>query len=122
MQKVFCLSWVTYECTQVTPSSEFLSTTVRQTAAPSAVMGISRPDGKVLSTRYLGMLRSSRVVVDGTIRGYEEPSGQESGNLPNLGSGVTYIAGGACRERLSRLRSSTTLRALAEALRCRRRS
>src|ERR1039458_7149122 len=52
MQKVFCLSSLTYECTQVTPSSALPSTTDPHTETPSSEMGMSRPSGKILSTMY----------------------------------------------------------------------
>src|SRR2546430_17307176 len=50
MQKVFLWSSVTYECTQVTPSSEFVPTTDMHACAPASVRGISRPSGNVRST------------------------------------------------------------------------
>src|SRR5882724_9341125 len=55
MQKVLRLSSVTYDWTQVTPSSPLFATTARQVFSPLASMGIDRPSGKVRSTRYRGM-------------------------------------------------------------------
>src|SRR5437764_4023061 len=50
MQKVFLWSWVTYECTQVTPSSALVPTTYRQASAPLSFIGISSPSGNDRST------------------------------------------------------------------------
>jgi hypothetical protein len=48
-QNVFVLSSLTYEWTHVTPTSALRSTTPRQAVAPSSVIGIARPCGKVRS-------------------------------------------------------------------------
>jgi hypothetical protein len=50
-QKVRERSSLTYECSQLTPSSAFRSSTRRQTRSPSSVSGIVRPPGKVRSIR-----------------------------------------------------------------------
>src|ERR1700687_906971 len=55
MQKVFLWSSVTYERTQVTPSSAFVPTTDRQACAPLSVKGISSPSGNERSTMNLAM-------------------------------------------------------------------
>src|SRR6202158_2674053 len=55
MQKVRFLSSLTYECTQVTPSSLLLATTLMHAFAPVASIGMTSPSGKVRSTRYRGM-------------------------------------------------------------------
>src|SRR6266508_1969107 len=54
MQNVFCRSSLTYEWTQVTPSSAFRSTTAKDSAAPSPPRTRS-PSGKVRSTTYRGI-------------------------------------------------------------------
>src|SRR5262245_30010418 len=58
MQNVFFRSSLTYEWTQVTPTSALRSTTPRHAAAPSSLMGIARPLGKRRSIRYRAMLGS----------------------------------------------------------------
>src|ERR1051325_11972734 len=60
MQKVFLWSSVTYECTQVTPSSELVPTTDRQAWAPLSFIGISRPSGNVRSTMKRAIRTSSK--------------------------------------------------------------
>src|SRR5580765_3265870 len=55
-QNVFSRSSLTYEWTQVTPSSALRSTTARQSAAPSPSGGIRNPSGNVRSTTYRGIL------------------------------------------------------------------
>src|SRR5262245_32913979 len=56
MQKVFFLSGVTYEWTQVTRSWALVLTTVRHTSAPASFSGSESVSGKVRSTRYRGIL------------------------------------------------------------------
>src|SRR6266536_4386342 len=53
-QNVTFLSSLTYDCTQVTPNSAFLSTTVRATFAPSESTGMGRPSLEVRCTMYRG--------------------------------------------------------------------
>src|ERR1700674_1882319 len=55
MQKVRFASSLTSECTQVTPSSVLLSTTLMHALAPVASMGMTSPSGNVRSTRYRGI-------------------------------------------------------------------
>src|SRR5881409_4236025 len=55
MQKVFFLSSLTYECTHVTLSARLLPITVRHACAPISFTGMTRPSGKVRSTRYRGI-------------------------------------------------------------------
>src|ERR1700730_18615214 len=89
MQKVFFWSSVTYEWSQVTPSSPLRSTTCRHTAAPSALTGIWRPSVNVLSTRYLGMCVPSfdefRDLAMGETLGLGEAAG--IGRSPQIGPG-----------------------------------
>src|SRR3954462_6355879 len=54
-QNVLRLSSLTYECTQVTPSSVLRSTTVGQAGAPSGPPGIQSPSGNARSTTYRGI-------------------------------------------------------------------
>src|SRR5580704_2923588 len=65
MQKVLRLSSLTYEWTQVTPSSALRSTTDKQIAAPCASTGMLSPSGKVLSTTYLGICAPPCAVLAG---------------------------------------------------------
>src|SRR2546429_2732939 len=60
MQNVFSRSSLTYEWTQVTPSSAFRSTTARQSAAPSPSARRGSPSVNVRSTRYRGNSLSVR--------------------------------------------------------------
>jgi hypothetical protein len=55
MQYVVRLSSLTYDCTQVTPSSALRSMTLWHSCAPSLVTGMCSPSGKVRCTMYLGM-------------------------------------------------------------------
>jgi hypothetical protein len=48
-------SSLTYECTQVTPSSAFRSITWRQSSAPVSEIGIRNPSGKLRCTTYRGI-------------------------------------------------------------------
>src|SRR5262245_46203888 len=56
MQYVVALSRLTYECTQVTPSCAFSSTTPRHCLAPASSTGIASPSGNERSTKYRGIL------------------------------------------------------------------
>src|SRR6267142_5834894 len=60
MQNIFSRSSLTYEWTQLTPSSAFRSTTARHSAAASPLAGIGSPSVNVRSTRYRGISRLPR--------------------------------------------------------------
>src|SRR5438093_5640174 len=80
MQNVFSRSSLTYEWTQVTPSSAFRSTTARQSAAPSPSAGIGSPSVNVRSTRYRG---NSLLLPSATLLAFDGRRGARPAHRPN---------------------------------------
>src|SRR6476619_2450872 len=90
MQKVFLWSSVTYECTQVTPSSALVPTTDMHAWAPASVNGISRPSRNVRSTMNLAIrtsFRSDASKLCGFIRAHIGEKAQRVLNLSAQTSG-----------------------------------
>src|ERR1700744_5275163 len=94
MQNVVRLSALTYECTQLTPSSPLRSTTTRHVSAPPLSTGISSLSGHVRCTMYRG-IGVLLIGVDGDDRRarYGRPHGRTSGGLPMLGALRPYVSG-----------------------------
>src|SRR5262245_23893031 len=91
MQNVFFRSSLTYEWTQVTPTSALRSTTPRHAAAPSSLMGIARPLGKRRSIGYRAMLGSFELVGIDRIRRLQWAMARNtgtSGSLPRLARAI----------------------------------
>src|SRR5438093_4417711 len=80
MQNVLSRSSLTYEWTQLTPSSAFRSTTARHSAAPSPPAGIGSPSVNVRSTRYRG---NSLLLPSATLLAFDGTRGARRAHRPN---------------------------------------
>src|SRR6266511_2771111 len=111
MQNVFSRSSLTYEWTQVTPSSAFRSTTARHRAAPSPSAGLGSPSVNVRSTRYRG---NSLLLSSATLPAFDGRRGARRAHRPNyLGCPAALpILGG--KPEPGRLRGRLAARANAE--------